>query len=323
MAGEPIIAKPLRLKQSTTKVKPFLKWVGGKSQIIDAVTSRMPNEMNNYHEPFLGGGSVLFALLDLVSSGEIVVHGEICAYDLNSSLIHVYKNVQKHPQKIKNQVDTIMKEFNEITGAVINRKPKNIDEAKTSKESYYFYLRIKYNNIPEKEKSSITASALFIILNKTCFRGMFREGPNGFNVPYGNYKSVEVFNQDIFKISDAIKGVKFTCCDFDKALECVEPGDFVYLDPPYAPINENSFVGYTKYGFDVDQHKKLFKALSGLKDTPAMFEMSNAETPFVLESFFDTSEYTVRTIECRRAINSKNPESKANEVIITNFNITP
>ena len=156
-------------------------------------------------------------------------------------------------------------------------------------------------------------SAYFIFLNKIGFRGMYREGPNGFNVPFGHYKKVpEIFNKDqLYKIQSLIKNVNFYSLGFENSLENVDIGDYVYLDPPYAKENKKSFVGYNKQGFDLDTHIKLFSMVKNLK---VKFLMSNSDVPLVTKTFVD---YQILKIEARRAINSKNPGSKTMEVIIS------
>ena len=165
--------------------KPFLKWVGGKSQIIESIITKLPNQFNNYHELFLGGGSVLFAILSLQKQNKIVIQNKIYAYDINSVLINVYKHIQQNKDELYKYISHYIQEYDSINNSIVNRKPSCIEEAKTSKESYYYWIRNKYNNI---DKNTIECSALFMFINKTCFRGMYREGPNGYNVPYGNYK---------------------------------------------------------------------------------------------------------------------------------------
>jgi DNA adenine methylase len=145
---------------------------------------------------------------------------------------------------------------------------------------------------------------------------MYRVGPNGFNVPYGNYKNPEILNRDhITEIHRLIQNVEFECCDFSASLQRVLPGDYVYVDPPYAPVNSSSFVGYTESGFDMDQHKALF---GFLQETNKKFMMSNADVDFVREHFRG-AKYNIETVSCRRAINARNPESRVNEVIIRNY----
>jgi DNA adenine methylase len=292
--------------------KPFLKWVGGKTQIINHIIKKIPNEINNYHELFLGGGSVLLALLSLQKQNKIVIKKQIYAYDINKTLINVYKNIQNNKDELYKFINFYIKEYDSIKGTDINRKPKSIEEAKTSKESYYYWIRTKYNNI---DKNSIECSALFMFINKTCFRGMYREGPNGYNVPYGHYKKTPkiITEHDLNYISDLIKNVKFIHSDFNSSIKNVTDGDFVYLDPPYAPVNDKSFVGYVIDGFNLETHNQLFSEIKKLDNIK--FVMSNAKVDLVTENFKD---YNCEDIIARRAINSKKPGSTATEVIIYN-----
>lgn len=261
-------------------VKPILKWVGGKTQILDEVLKEFPREMNNYREIFLGGGSVLLGVLE---NPEIKIHGKVFAYDSNEALIHVYKNIQSRHEELYKEI-------------------KYIDSVT---EERYYELRKEYNELIDK--STLKASALFIILNKTCFRGVYRVGPKGFNVPYGHYKNPEIINKEhLEKVHHLIQDVSFECLDFKTSLSYVtDPEDFVYLDPPYV----DTYGGYTKGGFD--EHTVLFELV---KKLPACSLMSNSDVSAVRDAF---NGYHIRTLSCRRSINSKNPESKANEVLVT------
>ena len=162
-------------------------------------------------------------------------------------------------------------------------------------------------------------SAMFIFLNKTCFRGVFRVGPRGFNVPYGHYDNPEIINKEhLDEIHNLIQNVVFTCCDFSTSLNNIQNGDYTYLDPPYAPENEKSFVGYTENGFNLDNHINLFKMVNDLTMNNKKIMMSNADVQLVCDNF-DERMYNVVSIFCKRAINSKKPQSKAKEVIIKNY----
>ena len=294
--------------------KPFLKWIGGKTQIIKHIIPKIPKEINNYHELFLGGGSVLLAVLSLQKENIIVIKNKIYAYDINSELINVYKHIQSNKEQLYKYINFYRDEYDNIKGSVINRKSSSIEEAKTSKESYYYWIRNKYNSI-DKDKNSIECSALFMFINKTCFRGMYREGPNGYNVPYGHYKKTPtiISEADLNYICDLIKDVEFIHSSFNHSIKNVKEGDFVYLDPPYAPETANSFVGYVANGFNLETHKLLFGEIK--KIGKIKFVMSNAKVDLVTENF---KEYNCEDIIARRAINSKKPGSTTTEVIIYN-----
>tara|TARA_R110002153_G_scaffold193634_2_gene347022 strand:+ start:2553 stop:3398 length:846 start_codon:yes stop_codon:yes gene_type:complete len=279
-------------------MKPFIKWVGGKTQILDGVLQRFPKEINDYYEPFLGGGSVLIGVL---SDESINIKGKVVASDINLHLINVYKKVQENPDELLKNFEDIVKEYSKCPQEntdVPRKKPQTIDEAKTSKESYYYWIRYKFNIEHKPEQ--------FVFLNKTCFRGLHREGPNGFNVPFGHYKSSPTLDKDnLLKLSKLFQKVEFICKSFEPD---VVRGDFVYMDPPYAPVNATSFTAYTKNEFN---HEVFFTSVRNLK---CRWLLSNADVPVVREAFV---EYKTEVIECRRAINSKDPASKINEVLIS------
>ena len=296
-------------------VKPILKWVGGKTQIIDNIIKEFPLEINNYHEIFLGGGSVLLALLSYVKIGNIKINGKIYAYDINEPLIYMYKNIQSNHNELYNEIQLLIEDFNSCGNGELNRKPKNIEEAKTLNENYYYWIRSEYNK-SDFDRNSVKGSAMFIFLNKTCFRGVFRIGPNGFNVPYGNYKKPEIINKEhLEKVSSIIKDVEFKCSDFRESLKNIEKNDFVYLDPPYAPETNNSFVGYTKDGFNIQSHNDLFQLIHKLTEKNIKIVLSNSDVELVRENFKE--KYNIKSIICKRSINSKTPDAKVKELIIT------
>lgn len=282
-------------------MKPLLKWVGGKTQIIDEVFDLFPRKMVNYYEPFVGGGSVLIELLRRKSMGEIIINGKILASDANPRLIWFYKNIQNSPRKVWEFLARLIHDFQN------NHKP----------ETMYYLQRKRYNEI---DITCPEAAALFLFLNKTCFRGLYREGPRGFNVAFGNYKNVGFpLETDLLEVSALVTKVEFWCCSFEDTLTDTKDGDFVYLDPPYAPENDTSFVGYTKQGFGKDKHEKLFELIKSLTHRGVRILMSNADVEIVTSAFNNRDIFTIKTISCRRAINSKNPGSRTNEVLIRNF----
>jgi len=284
-------------------IKPIVKWVGGKTQIIDKIMDEFPTEINDYYEPFLGGGSVLFALLSSIKKGGVKVNGTINAYDLNEPLIYMYKNIQSNYEELYNQIQELISEFNSCE----------------NKENYYYLTRIKYNQL--NDKKGLLGSALFIFLNKTCFRGIYRMSKNGFNVPYGNYKNPEIINiAHLKEVSELIQNVTFECYDFERPLNLIKnknhPLDFIYIDPPYAPETKVSFVKYTEKGFTIDNHIQLFKLIHSLNNIKIM--MSNSDVPLIRDNFHNDT-YKITYITCKRAIHSKTPNATAKEVIIKNY----
>jgi DNA adenine methylase len=293
-------------------MKPFLKWVGGKTQILDKVLASFPRKISNYYEPFLGGGSVLLGVL---SSPDIVIHGEIYASDANPFLIGLYTHLQQTPEKLIDELKQLCSQYEDCPP----NGPVNLVDATTSQESFYYWTRKRLNGCHKGNIVSIETSAMFLFLNKTCFRGLYREGPHGFNVPFGHYKHPTIFDEDHLRsVSELIQGVHFSCSSFGLALSSITCDDFVYLDPPYAPECESSFVKYSADGFGADCHKELFdwcrkQAIGG---TGASFVMSNADVEFVKKEFRLPGVDT-RVLSCRRAIHSTKPDARTNEVIIS------
>lgn len=273
-------------------IKPLLKWIGSKNQIIDIIINKFPKELNNYHELFLGSGSVLLALLSYNKNNIIKINGKIYAYDINETLIHFFINVQKYPLVLFEKIQEIIINYNK----------------EANKQSFYYNLRNKYNKL--NNKNNIYGSALFLFLNKTCFRGIFRISNNGFNVPYGNYINPIIINKNhILQVSELIQNVIFKHSNYKDSFKFIKENDFVYLDPPYF----NTFNNYTTNKFY--QHKQLFDLC---KQNNFFFLMNNSDNTFVKDSF---NNFNIKTIHnCKRKINSKNPKSIINELLITNYN---
>lgn len=277
-------------------MKPFLKWVGGKTQIIDVLLSKFPKQINNYYEPFIGGGSVLLAML---SSG-LPIQGRVIVGDTNETLIHVYKNIQANVSDVVIAVNSLKDEY---------------FESETPGD-YYYEVRNGFNSLSQEEKNSTLGTAFFIFLNKTCFRGLYRvNSKNGFNVPYGNYIKPEIINEDhLREISDLIKNVEFKVASFEQLIPSnLNRDDFVYFDPPYDEEKTDSFTSYTSGKFGKEQTNVLKEICLKLKKNSVSFLLSNSNTPFVRELF---SEFKIETIECKRRINSTNPDAKTLETLI-------
>jgi len=303
-----------------SEIKPFIKWVGGKTQIIENLIKQFPKKINNYHEIFLGGGSVLLTILDLQKKNIINIENKIYAYDINQTLISLYKNIQNQYKDLHKYLKDYFNNYDSLDGKVVHRKPKNLDEAKTSKESYYYYCRSKFNSLQKNE--SIEKSALFIFLNKTCFRGLYREGPNGFNVPYGHYKKTPkcISLEELKKISEFIKDVEFSCLDYKESLKEIEQNDFVYMDPPYAPENKNSFVGYNKDGFSLEDHKLLFKLINNLNEEKSIVEIveESLNNQIIEENEINELENKLEKIDINK---ENNQEENKIKILLSNAKV--
>lgn len=276
-------------------MKPFLKWIGGKTQILDKIIKNIPN-IENYVELFVGGGSVFIGLLNEVKEGIRKINN-FFINDKNQHLIDVYTSIQDN-------VDELMKE---------------LDNLNKFNEKYYYEKRTEFNTIqknPRTRQNIIRKSALFIYLNKTCFRGMYRESKNGFNVPYGNYKNPTIYEKDnLITLHKAFNemNIKFSCCDFWEVN--IPDNSFVYMDPPYYPLDEKSFVQYTKSGFGSDKFQQLIEKTNEIAKEN-MFLRSDSFCVYNIDNY---DEYYIEKILCKRSINSKNPGSKCYEVLIGNF----
>jgi DNA adenine methylase len=297
--------------------KPFLKWVGGKTQLLTKLIELFPKKCTNYRDICVGGGSTLFAFLTLVKEQHIQLYEKVYAYDINPILIQVYKDIQSHSDDVFDRLKMYFDVYDSLKGTTVTRTPNSEKEALTSKESYYYWLRKKFNSI---DTNTIEKSALFIFLNKTCFRGMYREGPNGFNVPYGHYKKTPSYpsKQEFKHVSNMIKDVIFECYGFETSLNTIKDGDFVYIDPPYAPESSTSFVGYVKDGFTIDKHKLLFNSIREItyEKKNVNVIMSNAKVDIVTDVFEKDEKFAIHDVKARRAINAKNPGSVTTEVFV-------
>jgi len=310
----PPVAPPLSIHESV--MKPFLKWVGGKTQILEEILSRFPASMTNYHEPFLGGGSVLLGVLSKQKQGTLTITGTVYASDINPILVGLYQTLQREPDQLIHEMRRIMAAFSECRAETVNRTPATEQEALGNRESYYYWVRAQFNQMSAEEKVSARGSAMMLFLNKTCFRGVYREGPRGFNVPYGNNKNPGIMDEAHLRaISELIRHVVFQAQPFQTSLTSITPGDFAYLDPPYAPETDTSFVSYTASGFNEENHRVLFARCHELRIQSVRWMMSNADVTQVREAF--PLPYHTTVLSCRRAIHSKKPDAKTNEVMIT------
>ncbi|EME8072283.1 DNA adenine methylase [Enterococcus faecium] len=276
-------------------VKPFVKWAGGKRQLMSEIIKYKPKTYKKFVEPFVGGGSVFMEL----QNNKTVIN------DFNSELINTYI-------VIRDNLDELIQEL---------EKHKEND----SKEYFYTLREWDRNGILE-EKSNVERASRFIYLNKTCFNGLFRvNSQNQFNVPYGNYKNPNIVNKEVL-IADSKflnkSGIKIMNGDFEKAAKTARKGDFVYFDPPYAPLVEDSqsFVGYTLNGFDYEEQVRLRDLFIELDKKGCFVMLSNSSSKLIHDLYSDYKENTI-IIGATRNINSKaSGRGKVDEVLIMNYN---
>lgn len=284
----------------TSRTSPvFLKWAGGKRSILSEIHARIPQYSGKYIEPFLGGGSVLFS--QDVSRPKIVS-------DANEDLINAYKVVRDFPVFLISQLS----------------KFPNTPEK-------YYEIRAWDRELDFSKRSNVEKAARFIYLNKTCFNGLYRVNSKGqFNVPFGNYKNPEIVNeQTILSASEYLNqkingtfATELKCADYKQSLNQALPGDFVYLDPPYAPLSKTeAFVSYTAEGFGAQEQINLRNHLLKLKNDGVQFVMSNSDTELIqkLYEFDYPGIFSVeREIFVRRSLGSKSSSRiKVQEVLVS------
>lgn len=276
---------------SNSNIAPFIKWAGGKRQLLAQIRERMPESFNNYYEPFVGGGAVIFELLPTSA----VIN------DINKALVNAYK-------QICNASDEFLKKLNEL------------DEAmwEDGKE-YYYSIREHYNDKLIKEEFDVELAALFVFINKHCFNGLYRVNGKGlFNVPYNNSRSSSCDKDTIRAISEYLKNVTILEGDFQVACQNAKKGDFVFIDSPYAPLNPTSFESYTKEGFDIESHKRLADLYDQLTSRGCYCMLTNHNTELINE-LYGNKGYKIDVVSVKRMINSDATNRVGEEVIICNY----
>ncbi len=272
-----------------SNVAPFVKWAGGKRQLLGQIKRRMPDTYNRYLEPFVGGGAVYFDLLP----EQAVIN------DINRALINAYVRIKEAPWDF---LENIRKYDREI--------------AEGGKE-YYYKAREFYNDKMMKDEYDMELAALFVFLNKHCFNGLYRVNAKGlFNVPYNNSVGESCTEDGIMAISRSLQNVAIENGDFEAVCSWAGEGDFVFIDSPYAPLNPSSFESYTKEGFDVESHKRLAEVFHRLTSKGVLCMLTNHNTEFINELYAD---YRREVVDVKRMINSDAKNRVGREIIITNY----
>lgn len=309
----------IKSEDNTVFAKPFMKWAGGKSQLIPELSSRLPKDLINigkidrYIEPFVGGGAFFFYLKSRFQINNSYL------FDINRELIVGYKVLQNYPKELINHLNILEIEY-------IN---KNEEERK----NYYYEIRDRYNaqinsfDYINYNAEWIERASHMIFLNRTCFNGLFRQNKNGeFNVPHGRYKNPRICDKEnITKVNLALKNTEIFCGDFSESSKYVNNNSLVYFDPPYRPLTKtSSFTSYSKEEFNENDQVRLSEFYKELDKKGAYLILSNSdpknEDP--KDDFFDNlyKDFTIERVNAKRIINcdpTKRGEIK--ELIIRNY----
>ena len=288
----------------TTIAKPFLKWAGGKGQLLAEIDKRLPNELrtgqiDTYVEPFVGGGAVFFHIAQKYRDIKWFY-----LYDINPDLIRCYN-------EIRNNIDQVIKELSSLQQEYRRKRTKQKD--------FYYQIRTEFN--------SECSPAKLIFLNKTCYNGLYRVNKAGlFNVPFGDYKNPTICNEDNLRsVSSILQDAEIICCDFEKNKKYIAKNAFVYLDPPYRPLSPTAgFTSYSKEDFGNEEQIRLAEFCKEIDSRGAKFLLSNSdpknENP--KDHFFEDhyKEFTIERVKAIRAINCKaSGRGQINEILITNY----
>jgi DNA adenine methylase len=290
--------------------KPFLKWAGGKTQLINDIEKALPKDITKnkftYIEPFIGSGAVLFWMLNNFPNLKKAVIN-----DINEDLINTYKTIASRPKELISILETFQQEYHGMEGR---------EEAK---KEYYYQKRDLYNNRKEEESGQ---AALFIFLNRTCFNGLYRVNrKNEYNVPMGSYKRPTICDKEnILAVNQALQKVEILCGDYEETLNYADNNTLFYFDPPYKPLNEtSSFNSYAKDEFNDAEQIRLRDFCHKLNAMNHTWILSNSDVKGKDEndSFFDElySDFNIQRVDARRSINAK-PEKRGTlkELLITN-----
>lgn len=312
-AEKPADARTTRyLKNNDKKVKPFLKWAGGKGQLLSEIEKYYPFKdegINKYAEPFVGGGAVLFDILSRYDLKEVYIS------DINAELINTYCIIRDNVDEIIHILTVLQREF-------VSMKTED-------RKTYYLKKRKNFNDlkINVKKRINIEKAALMIFLNKTCFNGLYRVNKKGmFNVPMGSYKNPLICDEANLKaVSEKLQNITIVCGDYRESADFIDDGTFVYFDPPYRPITDTaSFTAYTENLFNDEEQIELAKFVDDMHRKGAKIVISNSDPKNynTEDDFFDNiySSYKIKRVEAKRMINcNSSARGKIKELIISNF----
>lgn len=283
-APRDVAGKPLRKPEAA---RPFLRWIGGKQQLVSRLVRCLPEDIKSrrYVEPFVGAGSLFFALAPQTAA----------ISDLNEHLIHCYESIRDQPQ---------------LVASYLGRHRTQ------SCRAYYDEQRDTYNKM---SKLSVAQAARFIYLNQACFNGVFRVNRKGeYNVPFGRKDHLALPSlEQMRRIADVLEGTDISCASYNDVLGDVGESDFVYLDPPYPPLNGTAyFTHYTKDRFGEDDQRELAKLAATISARKCKFMMTNADTPLIQKLY---EGFNIEPLSVTRFVTCKKKRHKVTELVITNY----
>jgi len=287
--------------------KPFLKWAGGKSQHLDKFREMYPTDFKIYIEPFVGGGAVLFDILQRFTLDKAVI------IDLNKELINCYRCIKQDVEEIIKQLEQLKSEFISLNAA--------------GQEKFYLDIRKRYNETVLNREHDFEKAANFIFLNKTCFNGLYRVNSKGeFNVPFAKSKNPSVYDREnLTLVSKLLQNVTIIHGDYKQCLDYIGEGTFVYCDPPYRPLSASaSFVGYSQNGFNDDDQREVASFIKKLSERGCLVMLSGADPKNAdpEDSFLDElyNGFDIMRINARRMINCRaDKRGNITEIVVRNY----
>lgn len=290
-----------------TTIKPFIKWAGGKSQLLEEIRKKYPAKIERYCEPFVGGGAVLLDVLANFQPKEVLIN------DINPELTNTYT-------QIKNNAESVISMLSEMQEAFWNMD-------NDQRKEYFYAKRERFNELIKEAASTEEKAALFIFINKTCFNGLYRVNGKGlYNVPMGSYKKPPICDADNIRlISGLLQGVTIKCGDYSKCEDFIDNNTFVYIDPPYRPLSEtSSFTSYAKTKFGDEQQIQLGHFIEQISEKGAKVVASNSDPHNTDENddFFDDiyKMFFIDRVAATRMINSNSKgRGTISELLICNY----
>ena len=310
-AKKPVDARTKTAKAKSGEAKPFLKWAGGKGQLLTEIGKYYPfaekKHIKKYAEPFVGGGAVLFDVLNKHAVDEVYIS------DINAELINTYITIRDNSDELISRLKTMESDY--------------LAKDEDARKKTYLEARARFNALKRDGIRDAEAATLMIFLNRTCFNGLYRVNKAGdYNVPMGAYKNPQICNEDnLLNVSKKLQNANIVCGDYKDSASFIDDKTFVYFDPPYRPLTKTAnFTSYTEQLFDDNKQLELANFVQDLDNKGALIVISNSDPKNTdkNDDFFDDaySKQNIRRVAANRMINrNSDARGKINELLITNF----